>query len=145
MRKFLTLSISLLALSSVNTFARDDAQHHSIADAMASAPFQEKLDPSIRFFWGKQAYPKPVSIKGEFVSNKKTNGVGKSDTQACEWAMLSALLTFQDRVRQEGGNAVVDIVSYYKKATFSSETQFECHSGNIMSGVALKGRVVKLP
>lgn len=145
MCKLLTISLCLLSLASVNSYARDDAQYHSISDAMASAPFKEKLDPNIRFFWGNQNYPSAASQIGEYTSNKKTNSVGKSDTKACEWALLSALLSFQDRALSKGGNAVVDIVSYYKKNEFVSETQFECHSGNIVSGVAIKGRVVKLP
>jgi uncharacterized protein YbjQ (UPF0145 family) len=58
--------------------------------------------------------------------------------------MLSALIQLQERARREGGNAVINIKSYYKKQTFSSESQFECHAGNIMAGVALKGDIVKL-
>jgi hypothetical protein len=48
------------------------------------------------------------------------------------------------RARTEGGNAVINIVSYYKKNVFSSATEYECHAGAIIAGVALKGTVVKL-
>ncbi|MFR2643531.1 MAG: hypothetical protein ACLS9P_00065 [Haemophilus parainfluenzae] len=40
---------------------------------------------------------------------------------------------FQDRAKSQGaikGN----IVSYYKKNTFQSTTQYEYHAGNLMSG-----------
>ena len=44
--------------------------------------------------------------------------------------------------RQLGGNAVVNIVSYYKKSTSASSTDYVCHAGNFVAGVALKGTVV---
>jgi len=81
---------------------------------------------------------------GEFQSNKKTNAVGKSDKQACEWAFLSALLSFHQRALSEGGNAVVNIKGYYKKQPFSSQTEFQCGAGATMAGVTIKGTVVKL-
>lgn len=58
--------------------------------------------------------------------------------------MLSALLELRERAKKLGGNAVTNIVSYYKKDTSSSETEYDCHAGNIIAGVALKGTVVKL-
>ena len=44
----------------------------------------------------------------------------------------------------KGGNAVINIRSFYKKNEMSSETKFECHVGLLMAGVALKGTVVYL-
>ena len=55
--------------------------------------------------------------------------------------MLSALISLRDRAEDMGGNAVTKIVSYYKKDTFSSETEYECHAGGFVAGVALKGTV----
>jgi hypothetical protein len=37
-----------------------------------------------------------------------------------------------------------NIVSYYNKKVMSSATEFECHAGAIMAGVALKGDFVKI-
>ena len=37
------------------------------------------------------------------MSNKKTNGVGRKDKEACEWTFLSAMIFFQDRAKQLGG------------------------------------------
>lgn len=68
----------------------------------------------------------------------------KSDQKACQWAFLSAMATLQDRAIKEGGNAVVNIHSYYYKKTFSSSTEFECGAGTVMSGVTMVGDVVKL-
>lgn len=145
MRYFLIMLAFLVSLSSMNALARDSALFLSLADAMSRPDYKERLNAGVKFYFGKSTYPKPVSKKGEFVTNKKTNAFGKSDQRACEWVLLSALLSLQDRALAEGGNAVVDIVSYYKKNQFSSKDEYECHAGSVMAGVALKGRVVKLP
>jgi hypothetical protein len=50
----------------------------------------------------------------------------------------------RQRAQKEGGNATINIVSYYKKDTFSSATEYERHAGNIIAGVALKATIVKL-
>jgi hypothetical protein len=140
---FFLLTLSAL-LFSTPASSRDTQHMLSIEAAMNSADFKERLDPDIRFYFGTQAHPEIEQSFGNFVSNKKTNAFGKSDEAACEWVLLSALLSFQDRVKAEGGNAVVNLNSYYKKNSFSSETEYECHAGGIMAGVALQGDVVKI-
>ena len=54
--------------------------------------------------------------------------------------MMKAL---QEGARGVNAKAVVEIVSYYKKREFSSATEFECHVGTLMAGVALKGSYAK--
>ena len=39
---------------------------------------------------------------------------------------------------------VVGIVSFYKKVPFTSASQYECHEGALMSGVAFKGTMAKV-
>lgn len=81
---------------------------------------------------------------GEYTANRKTNAVNKSDQTACEWAFLSALLSLRDRAIEQGGDAVINIRSYYKKDEVTSNSEYECHAGAIIAGVALRGTVVKL-
>jgi uncharacterized protein YbjQ (UPF0145 family) len=50
----------------------------------------------------------------------------------------------QDRVRKEGGNAVINIRSNYRNVERESATEFTCGAGAIVAGVALKGEVVTL-
>jgi uncharacterized protein YbjQ (UPF0145 family) len=54
------------------------------------------------------------------------------------------MLSFQERAASLGGNAIINIRSYYKKNEVSSETQYECGSGALMSGVTFQGEVVRL-
>ncbi|OGB23121.1 MAG: excinuclease ATPase subunit [Burkholderiales bacterium RIFCSPLOWO2_02_FULL_57_36] len=124
--------------------ARDTKHMLPIASAMQVSDAQEKLDGSIRFFFGKQKAPKVLAKLGSDISNRKTNAFGKSDEVACNWAFLSALIALEKRAQALGANAVVNIVSYYKRNEMSSPTEFECHAGGIMAGVALKGDFVKI-
>jgi uncharacterized protein YbjQ (UPF0145 family) len=143
-KQILILLTAAIVIFSTQAHSRDTKHMLPIEAAMNSADFKEKLDPSIRFYFGNQPHPEVVKSYGKFVSNKKTNAFGKSDEAACEWVLLSAMLSLQDRVKAEGGNAVININSYYKKNTVSSETEYECHAGAIMAGVALQGEVVKI-
>ena len=105
---------------------------------------QNKLDGSVKFFFGNQETPKILTKLSTDVTNQKTNAVGKSDERACNWVFLSAMIQLEKRAKQLGANAVVNIVSYYQKNVMSSPTEFECHAGAIMAGVALRGEFVKI-
>ena len=126
MKKLLVLAgVCALAL---NLSARDDVQHFSIEEALNSPKAKEVLNPN---------------IKSGLMANKKTNAFNKSDKEACEWAFLSAVKTFQERAVQEGGSRVVNLTGYYKKQPFDSKTQFQCGAGALMAGVTLKGDIAK--
>lgn len=112
-----------------------------IKEQLNSKLAKEKLNPNIELSFGKK------SVKGKTIgtwtSNKKTNNVGKSIPNSCGRAFTSALISLQARAVKEGGNAVVNIHSYYKKNPYWSNTEFQCMEGHIMSGVALRGTVIK--
>lgn len=95
-------------------------------------------------FFGNQPTPPVITTLGSDVSNRKTNAFGKSDEKACNWAFLSAMVALEKRAQQLGANAVINIVSFYKKDVMSSATEFECHAGALIAGVALKGDFVKI-
>jgi uncharacterized protein YbjQ (UPF0145 family) len=138
----IVFGMGLVAAAQVH--ARDTKHLLPIATAMQVKDAAEKLDGSIKFYFGPQKYPKVVAKLGSDASNRKTNAFGKSDETACNWAFLSALVALEKRAQALGANAVVNIVSYYKRDIVSSATEFECHAGAIMAGVALKGDFVKI-
>jgi hypothetical protein len=140
--RFLLLACVSILLSNA-ALARDDIQSFPIADVLNNPEYAKRLE-GVAFYFGEQAHPPITTNFGEFQSNKKTNASNKSDKEACEWAFLSALVSFRDRALSEGGNAVIRIRGYYKKNAFSSETEFQCGAGALMAGVTLKGEVVKL-
>jgi len=138
------LMVGSLLASAWPTHARDTKHLLPIETALAVKDAQDKLDGSIKFFFGDQPTPPILAKLGSDVSNRKTNAVGKSDEKACNWAFLSAMVALEKRAQQLGANAVVNIVSYYQKNVMSSPTDFECHAGAVIAGVALKGDFVKI-
>jgi hypothetical protein len=143
-RTALALVVLSAALLAGPAAARDTVLHIPLAEVLDMPEAKSKLDPNVKFYLAGQATPKVVKRYSSDVSNPKTNGFGKSDDFGCKWAALSALISLQDSAKRQGGNAVVDIVSYYKKVEYSSPTDFECHAGGLIIGVALKGTVAKV-
>lgn len=124
--------------------ARNTKYMLPIERVLSSPVAKEKLGTAVTFYFGGQAHPPVERQIGEWVTNPKTNAFNKSDEEACEWVFLSALVSLRNRAVKEGGDAVVAIRSFYRKNEVASETEYECHAGAVMAGVALKGTVVKL-
>ncbi|WP_374675234.1 excinuclease ATPase subunit [Ideonella sp.] len=124
--------------------ARDTEYKIPFAEVMEMPEAKQQLDGSVKFYFGDEKPGKVITTLGDDVSNKKTNGVGKDDRFGCKWAALSALVALQDSAKRQGANAVINVVSYYKRDTFKSNTEFECHAGAIVIGVALKGTYAKV-
>lgn len=142
MKKVL-IGLSLLGVLGMAQ-ARDEAIMVPFQEAVDLGISSGKLDGSVKFYLSGAKTPKVIQKLGEDMSNKKTNGVGKSDQVACQWALLSALVAFQNSAKQRGANAVVDMHSFYKRNTVKNATQFQCGAGNIMAGVTMKGTYAKV-
>lgn len=139
------MAVCVLALAAATLAqARNEAVMLPLADAVRLGLDQGKLDGSVKFYLSGAPTPNVSAKLGEDVSNKKTNGVGKDDATACSWAALSALMAFEASAKQKGANAVVDLHSFYKKSPTKDPVNYECHAGNIMTGVALKGTYARI-
>ncbi len=139
----MTVGLALLLPASA-AFSRDTQLFLPIEAAMATPAAQEKLDGSIKFYFGDQPHPATGNRTVELITHKKTNAFNKSDEAACQWAFLSAMIALQEKARSEGADAVVGITSFYKRKEYSSREKFECRAGGLMAGVELKGKIVKL-
>jgi hypothetical protein len=144
MRSLLATIALVAAFGAGSVQARDTELRLPIADALADAEIKSKIPNDVAFYFGSERTPAITKTFGEYVTNKKTNSVGRPDAVVCRWAMLSALIQLRDRAKQLGANGVVNVVSYYKKDTQSSPTHYVCHAGNVVAGVALKGSFVTL-
>ena len=139
------IALTLLALTAGTlAYARDDTVMLPLSDVVQMGLEQGKLDGSVKFYMSGAKTPKVKAQLGEDVSNKKTNGVGKDDATACNWAALSALMAFEATAKQKGANAVVDLHSFYKKSPTKDAVNYECHAGNIMAGVTFKGSYARV-
>lgn len=145
MKRILAATLLSFAIAAPSAIAADKRVELPLQELLDSPQAKEAgIDGSVRFYLAGQAHPAVASRMGEDVSNKKTNGVGKSDVESCRWVALSVLKAFQEGAKARGANAVIDITSYFKKNEFKSATNYECYAGNIMSGVALKGTYAKV-
>jgi len=146
MKKGVVAFVCVAAVAAAtSSHARDDRLKFPVDAALTkSQSYKEKLDPSIKLYFGSQKTPAVAKKMGEWTSNKKTNAFNKSDQEACDVAFISAVASLQDRAKREGGNAVVNITSIYKNEPFTSPKEYMCGAGSVMSGVALRGTVVKL-
>lgn len=145
MKLFVSAAITAaFLLSAMAVEARDSRAMYSLSEALSTEAAKSKLNQDVRFYFGKQSHPRAAKKFGEVMTNKKTNAFNKTDKGACEWAFLSAMISFQKRAIAEGGDAVINIRSYYKRKEISSESEFECGAGKIIAGVTFLGEIVKL-
>ncbi len=117
------LCVSLLFAAN-DVPARDTIHKLSITDFLANPENASKLEGVSRHF-GNQPHPEVIEFLGEHRTNKKTNAFNKSDEAACEWVMLSAMLSLHQRAQSIGTNAVINIKSNYKNNEESSDTDQE--------------------
>ncbi|MEH8022161.1 excinuclease ABC subunit A [Rheinheimera metallidurans] len=122
--------------------ARDSVTTLPLADIIGTDKAKSAL-LDVPFYFAGQKHAKVTSTWGDVSTNKKTNAVGKSDAEACQWVLLSAIKALQEAATKRGYDAVVNIRSNYKNNEFTSATEFQCGAGSIMAGVALKGELVK--
>jgi len=138
-----TAAVAFLA-AGLPAHAADDVLMMPVKPALETADAKQKLDGSVSFYFGDTPHPKVLENYGEFVSNKKTRAFGASDQDTCQRVVLSNFIEFQQRAKALGGNAVINITSYFRRNEVKDNDRYECHVGFLMSGVALKGEVVKL-
>lgn len=138
-----TVAVTVLA-TGLPSRAADDVFLMPVKPALEAPDAKQKLDGSVSFYFGDTAHPPILENYGEVVSNKRTNAFAKSDAMTCQRVVLSNFIDLQARAKALGGNAVVNITSYFRRNEVKDNDRYECHVGFLMSGVALKGEVVKL-
>ncbi len=140
----LSLATTLSIAAALPAHAKDDVLMLPIAAALDANDARSRLGDDIKFYFGDQPTPKVQSKITTDKTSQRTNGFNKTPAEACNWVFLSSMLALKKKAEQVGANAVVNIVSNYNNNEKSSQTEFECHDGAIMSGVALKGDFVKI-
>ena len=123
-------------------FSRNTFHDLDVKSATGSSLGRERL-LDVPFYMAGQAHPPVARDLGEFRTNLRTNAFNKTDEEACRVVFLSALISLQERVRAEGGDAVIDVKSVTRHRDLESATSFRCAAGNVVANVALSGRVVK--
>lgn len=144
-----TLACSLMALSFAvsmagRAYGRNVELLVPIADAMAAIDVSDRPRGVVKFFFATEESPAILKNLGSYLAAPRTGAAGRSDQRACHEAFLWTLVDLEKRAQRVGANAVVNIVSYYRKKEMASITEFECHVGNVIVTVWLKGDLVKI-
>ncbi|WP_285419727.1 excinuclease [Pseudomonas sp. efr-133-TYG-5] len=145
--RFNPLAVATLLLCAVPAVsqARDTPVFLPFDKAVAETIRSGKIDGSVKFYLaGTNPAGKVSVLSPGAVTNKKTNAFNKSDTEACEWVVQSAIISLHQAAKNAGANAVTNIVSFYKSNERKDPANYECHAGAIMAGVALKGDLAKV-
>jgi len=144
MKKIVSTMVILGAVMAMPAHASDNKVMLPIAGAMADNNAQGRLGDSVKFYFGNQPTPKILQKLGSDTTSQKTNAFAKTNEKACNWVFLSDMLALEKRAKELGANAVYNIVSNYENIENSSDTEFECHVGGIMAGVAFKAQFAKV-
>lgn len=142
MRLALMLALSAFTLAGC-AGDRDVVAPQPIAKALSSPEYRTMLE-GVDYYYGNQRHPAIEKSYGERKTSRRSNAAKNGNDFACERAFVTALVRLKRVALKLGGNAIVNIKSNYKNHEVSSETHYQCKPGTLMSGVALKGTVVKL-
>jgi hypothetical protein len=145
----LTLALAALAIPAVliatPAAAEDAVSAYEISNVMSRPEYAGQLQ-GVRFYFGDSPHPPAArTIERNVQLQRRTRKFGRTPEEACQWVMLSALLSLRQNALRTGGNAVVNIRSNWNNLEWSSRSQYQCGVGFLNAGVALKGDVVRLP
>ena len=143
LRSLVLVCAFFLLIAPVPAQARNTDQVLPVKDAMESDQGKAVLFDVPLFFKGA----KHPAVKEKLIqvsTHQSTRGAFRSDEASCRVAFLSALKVLQQRAQQEGGDAVIEIVSITRDKQTESATEYRCVAGAMVVHVGLKGRVVKL-
>lgn len=149
-KTLLTASLSCLAIVAISqqAFADDRAGSLSIKEAMKPALVQKaKLGDSVSFYFGSQSHPAVEKKLGSATGLQNTSAFLKSDFNACSWGFLGALKKLRNQAEEAGGNAVINIQSYFmttKNKPMVSTKYVTCAIGAASARIVLRGEIVKL-
>lgn len=116
-----------------------------IADAMAANDARARLGDSVKFYFADhKPTSKIVKELGSDTVSLRTNAFGKKNETACNWVFLSDMLSLKEEALKRGANAVINIVNNFDHKPNPSATEFECHVGFLMAGVAFKADFVRI-
>jgi uncharacterized protein YbjQ (UPF0145 family) len=123
--------------------AADDVIQLDLQQALNAPDTLAHNDGSVKFYFGQTAHPSVISHLGMVVTNQK-GGFWKSTETACRTTFLDALRDLQAKAKSAGGNAVINVESYFRKRTVEIGVSVPCYPGGFRVGIALRGEIVKV-
>lgn len=137
-------------LASGAAAAADQLLTMPIDPALQSPAAKERIDPGMKLLFGFQKIEgatQPSSYKTVKRVRRPVSQVPDAprptDAELCQTVFVQALQELQQRAREGGSDAVVEIHSNWKDDETASETTYVCAKGAAYIGVALKATLVK--
>ncbi len=123
--------------------ARDVPHMLKISDALARPDLQKAAGKVFTFKLGDEsaAVDKTFEV---YVAKAKQYFRGKDEDTACLDTFAYAISLFKKRADKAGGDAVINVTSFYHGVPATSDGEFECHGGSNGVTVVLRGTIVKL-
>ncbi len=144
---------ALVAVACTAATARNDRLLLPIDPAMRLNATRAMLSPEIALRFGaasntsgEMGYVTAHAVADPFGGGNPAYGgrrERRADEVVCLDAFRKALVDLQVKARQQGGTAVVGIVSNYNNMVMDSREVYECHIGNSRGVVDLKGVVAR--
>lgn len=146
MKKWMAMTVIGVSLAAaLPAQARNVKYMLPIAAALATEDAKEKLDGSVKFLFAAPASGAAAPVASQINVHVKQKIERFGDIASCQAALVEALYQLQSNAKSGGANAVVNIVSYFKRQpVVSSTTEFECHAGSYQTHVMLKGDFVRV-
>ncbi len=141
-RKITLIALAVLTLAATAD-ARNDAYTLNESDVMSDPGFKQ-LGGGVGLYFANDTAPKIAQNLGDSVGNKIAKTRGEPDEQWCKEAALGALSELRDEAIKRGGNAVVNIESFWKGGELPDKSKYECHAGGTGGHVSFKGTIVKV-
>lgn len=140
----LLLTCGLLAISSPAA-AADNVLIMDPQVALSSDEFKAALGNDVAFYFIGAAKPAVKTQMEEVLINKRTTlSLGPQEAN-CRRALLAAFRDLKARAKKRGGDAVVNLVSFYKEHYTADSKMVECHSSSdVRAHVILRGNVAQL-
>ena len=142
MRQILTLALTAFVLYGC-VENRNVPLPYSITEALEFENYKERLQ-GVRLYFGNQSHPAVEKSYREQVVQRKSSAVERESKESGARALATALLTLRLNALNSGGDAIINIISNYRGNEVSSETHYQCATGVLMSGISVKGTIVKL-
>ena len=108
-KAMLTMVLAASAVATLPAVAADRQMMMPIEGAMNVNDAKGRLGDTVKFYFGDQKTPAVASKITSDSTSQKTNSVGKSPEEACNWAFLSAMLALKKKAESVGANAVVNV------------------------------------
>ena len=143
-KKLAVATLLLCALPAVSQ-ARDTAVYLPFDKAVAEATRSGKIDGSVKFYLaGNTPAGKVTVVSPGAVTNKKTNAFNKSDTEACEWVVQSAIISLHQAREKRRRQRRDQHRQLLQEQRAQGCADLRMPRRRIMAGVALKGDLAKI-